>query len=191
MSRLRRDTEPALANIIEDGAGRTLTKLLMCMCGQMGVLLVTKAYEQELAYELELMRAVEADVDAPRIVRRLLIEIAEGIVDGKFSSIEKARKIEQLRQYASILHGNSNLLERFKWTVIEEYATRENKPEARREKSEWEIRRSHSIWDTKLATVRAECPFLEPYLCITLSELEGKIAELEGLKVPQKQGISE
>jgi hypothetical protein len=138
-----------------------------------------KDYNTDLDYELELLRAVEIDVDAPRTVRRLLTEIAEGIVDGILSPIEKPRKIDQLRQYAGILHGNSNLLERFKWTVIEEYATRESETDARRENSVEEIRRSHRIWDTKLATVRAECPFLERYLCITLSELEAKITELE------------
>jgi hypothetical protein len=132
------------------------------------------AYKEELAYQIELLRGLHNKTTAIE-ARRVLGELAYGIVTEQMSASERKSKTELLRGLAEEMRDDPELLEDFKWgpPTSDEFAVfyKENK-------SLEEIEFMQRLIDTREEIVRSVCLFLEPYLYITYEELQAKLKEL-------------
>lgn len=134
------------------------------------------AYNEELAYRIELVRGLH-NKSTGFEARSVLSELAYGIVTEQMNASERKSKTELLRSLADEIKDDPEQLEDFKWTgPISKEFTAFNKKNSR-EESEFQQR----LIETRNGIVRSVCAFLEPYLYITYEEAQAKLKELRAL----------
>ena len=121
-------------------------------------------YEQELEYQLELIRKA-GPTGIPKMAALTLDELVRGLASGKLPNDETERKKGLFYSLAAEMKDSPEMLERFRGerflrTAKAEY---EDKPDPDFNRRSWEL---------TLSIVRAECAFIEPFLTVLLSEVK-------------------
>lgn len=121
-------------------------------------------YEKELEYQIELMRALEAQ-DAEHELAISLLEYGRFIADGEVSRDKKDKLVREIGSLAAEIEQDEKRLETFKWIYIVTVL-------------------KGNIPDGAAQAVRELCearfPFLYDYLTVRMDEIQEKLKELRG-----------
>src|SRR5215216_921237 len=121
-------------------------------------------YEKELEYQIELMRALEAQYAEHELAISLL-EYGRFIAAGEISHAKKDKLVREIGSLAAEIEQDEKRLETFKWVYIVT------------------VLKGH-ITHVAAAAVRELCearfPFLYDYLTVRMDEVKEKLNELRG-----------
>lgn len=121
-------------------------------------------YEEELEYQIELMRAIDSK-SPEREMAISLLEYARLFATGGLSRAEKDDRIRVMRSLASQLKEDQKRLESFKWIYIASLLKGDE---------------SQTVALVARELCDAQFPFLSEHLTVTMAELQEKVRELRG-----------
>ena len=121
-------------------------------------------YEEELEYQIELVRAIDSK-SPEREMAISLLEYARLFASGRLSRAERDDRIRVMRPLASQIKGDLKGLESFKWIYIANLLKGDE---------------SQAIGPVVKELCDAQFPFLSEHLTVTMAELQEKVRELRG-----------
>jgi len=121
-------------------------------------------YEEELEYQIELMRAIDSQ-HAERELAISLLDYGRLLAADELSRAQKINLVSEIGSLAAEIEQDEKRLESFKWIYIANLSKGKLPPEA-------------------AAAIRELCearfPFLYDYLTVSITEIQEKLSELRG-----------